>query len=90
MAHRIPERLGWVVVPPAEGAPVAAYLMHLPDGDPQALHGTAALIWTLAADGEPDVAGALAGLLDTPRAEVEASVDAYLTELVAARLLEED
>ena len=31
----------------------AAYLMPLPDGDPVALHGTAALIWVVAAEGDP-------------------------------------
>lgn len=90
VTYRIPTRLGWVVVPPTETDPVAAYLMQLPDGDPHALYGSAALIWTLAAEGEGDVAGSLAELLDVAVAEVSAHVEDYLAELVTSGLLVED
>lgn len=89
MTYRIPRRLGWVVVPPTETDVVAAYLMQLPDGDPQALYGTAALIWALAAEGEPDVAASLADLLAMPGSELRAHVDDYLRELVESGLLEQ-
>lgn len=89
MSYRIPKRLGWVVLPPTDTDPVAAYLMPLPDGDPHALRGTAALIWTLAAEGEADVAGSLAELLDTPLDEVGEHVEEFLDELVSSGLLEE-
>lgn len=88
MSYRIPHRLGWVVVPPQGDEPVAAYVMPMPDGDPHALLGSAALIWTLAADGEPDVAASLAHLLDTPVGELRGHVEDYLGELVASGLLE--
>lgn len=89
MRYRIPERLAWIVRPPArEGAEAAAYLLRLPDGDPLALTGSAALIWVLAADGEADVPGALAELLGVPHAEVAESASAYLTGLVEDGLLE--
>lgn len=89
MSYRIPKRLGWVVLPPSDTDPVAAYLMPLPDGDPHALRGTAALIWTLAAEGETDVAGSLAELLDEPRVDVQEHVEEFLAELVESGLLEE-
>jgi len=89
MRYRIPHRLGWVVVPPKGEQPVAVYLMPLPDGDPHALFESAALIWTLAADGEADVAASLAELLSTPETELRDEVEDYLAHLVAAGLLEE-
>lgn len=89
MSYRIPHRLGWVVLPPRNGDALAAYLMPLPDGDPHALYDTAALIWSLAADGDADVATSLADLLDTPVDEVRDHVEDYLAELVATGLLEE-
>lgn len=88
MSHRIPHRLGWTIVPPQGDEPVAAYLLAMPDGDPQALRGTAALIWTLAAEGETDVAASLADLLEVGVDDVRADVDAYLDTLVEQRLLE--
>lgn len=88
MGYAIPDRLGWVVLPPDGEEKVAAYVMPLPDGDPRALHGTAALIWVLAADGDADVAAELAALLEVDVAEVREHVEEYLAELVASGLLE--
>lgn len=89
MTYRIPYRLGHVTLPPEDGRPVVVYLMPLPDGDPVGLHGTAALIWSIAAEGEPDVPAALAELLAVPVDTVRADVERFLTDLVAQGLLEE-
>lgn len=89
MTYRIPHRVGHVTLPPEDGRHVAVYLMPLPDGDPVALHHTAALIWTLAAEGEPDVAASLAELLAVPAETVRDEVERYLADLVFQGLLEE-
>jgi len=89
VSYRIPHRLGWVVVPPRGAEPVAAYLMPLPDGDPHALFDTAALIWTLAAEGEPDVATSLAELMEVPVDTIRGDVAAYLDALIDHGYLEE-
>ena len=89
MSYRIPRRLAWVVRPPAgDRQDAAAYLLVLPDGDPLVLTGTAALLWVLAGDREPDVPGALADLLGVPRDEVAETSLAYLRDLVDRGLLE--
>ena len=88
MTYTLPRRLGHVTLPPQDGRPVAVYLMPLPDGDPVSLHGTAALIWTLAAEGEADVPAALADLLAVDVHAVAADTHAYLDSLVEAGLLE--
>ena len=88
MTYTLPRRLGHVTLPPQDGRPVAVYLMPLPDGDPVGLHGTAALIWTLAAEGEADVPAALADLLAVDVHTVAADTHAYLDSLVEAGLLE--
>ena len=90
MSHRRPPLVGYdVLVPVSDADPATVYLMHLPDGQPMALRGTAALIWVLANDGEDDVAAALASLLDTPRPDIADDVDAYLDVLVDQGWLEE-
>lgn len=89
MTWRRPTRVGFDIVPGTDTDPVTVYLLHLPDGEPQALRGSAALIWILAADGEPDVADALASLLGVARDDIAADVDAYLDVLVAQGWLEE-
>ena len=88
MTYRVPHRLGHVVLPPEHDRPVAAYLMPLPDGDPVALHGTAALIWVVAAEGDPDVPAAVADLLGVEVDTIADETRAYLGSLVDARLLE--
>ena len=88
MTYRVPHRLGHVVLPPEHDRIVAAYLMPLPDGDPVALHGTAALIWVVAAEGDPDVPAAVADLLGVEVDTIADETRAYLGSLVDARLLE--
>lgn len=91
MSLRRPPRVGFEVVPPLSDADVTTlYLMHLPDGVPMMLTGSAALIWVLASEGEQDVAGALAGLLGEERSAIADEVDAYLRLLVAQGWLEGD
>lgn len=83
MGYRCPDRVAHVVVPPsAEVGEAAVYLIKLPDGDPMGARGSAALIWVLAAEGETDVAQALADLLGRSREDVARHVDAYLRQLV--------
>lgn len=86
MTHRIPERLAWVATE-GESEPVV-YLLVLPDGDPRVLHGSAAAIWLVAADGEADVPGAVAELTGAPLEEVRGPTEEYLRTLVADGLLE--
>lgn len=88
MTYRIPARLGHVTLPPAEGRPVSVYLMQLPDGDALALQETSALIWSIAAEGEPDVPGALAELLDVPVEAIAEETRAHLGFLVSQGLLD--
>lgn len=88
MTFRVPSRLAYVVEQ-RDGGDTSVYLLHLPDGEPLSLRGSAALIWLLAADGEPDVPAAVAASVEHPDAEVEAATRAYLAYLVGAGLLEE-
>jgi len=88
VTHLIPPRLGYVVNEPTGADPtLRVFLMHLPDGEPLALVGSAALIWALAADGEPDGPAALAELLSVPVDEIEDATRAYLDTLVVQALL---
>lgn len=75
-------------MPPSDERPVTVYLLHLPNGEPMALTGTAALIWVLASDGEPDVAFALAELLGEQTENIRGHVTEHLTTLVGQGLLE--
>jgi len=86
-AYRIPARLAHVVPDGDRDLSSVVYLMRLPDGVPVVLRDSAAWIWQLAADGEQDVAGALASLLGLGREAVDDDVVAYLDELVARGLL---
>ncbi len=88
-AYRIPNRVAHVVPDGEPDLPEALFLMQLPDGPPQVLHGPAAWIWLVAADGEPDVADAVAHLAGRPRQEVAADVEQFLADLVSRGLLEE-
>lgn len=90
MTYRRPARVGYEVMPPAsDNDATTLYLMHLPDGDPMMLTGSAALIWVLAAEGEADVPAALASLLGEERPSIAAEVDAYVRLLVEQGWLEE-
>lgn len=90
MTFRVPPRVGYVVHEPSPGDPTAkVYLMHLPDGQPVVLAGSAALIWVVAAQGEQDVPATVAELLDEPLASVEETTRRYLVTLVAQGLLVE-
>ena len=84
-AYSVPERVAHVERD-ADGLP-QVFLMRLPDGQPVALEGTAALIWTFAAEGEDDVAGAVAQAVGMPREEIADDVEAYLVRLVETGLL---
>ncbi len=88
MKYSIPTRLGHVIRDDREDAGPVIFLLLLPDGDPFVLRGSAALIWLAAADGEVDVAGAVARSVGSPRADVVDDVDNYLDELVTRGLLE--
>ena len=89
MTYRRPARVAFVVVPPAgQSDEPTVYLMHLPDGDPHRLAGTAALIWVLASEGDADVPAALSELVGESREEIAAHVDHYLAELVEQGWLE--
>ncbi len=90
MTYRVPRRVAYVVEDPVEsGATATVYLLRLPDGQPHALLDSAAVIWAVAAEGEPGVAAAVAELLGEPVEEIGAAVADYLGVLVAQGWLEE-
>lgn len=90
MRYRIPARVGYVVHEPTLEQPTATvYLLRLPDGQPLVLSGTAALIWVLAAEGEPNVPAALAELVGEALSTVESPTLSYLDNLVLQGLLTE-
>lgn len=88
MAHRVPPRVAHVVPDGEPDPPDSVFVMVLPDGDPVVLHGSAAWIWLLAAEGEEDVAGAIADLAGLARADVVVDVEHFIAELVGRGLLE--
>ena len=87
--YRIPKRVAHVVQDGEVDLPRAVFLMQLPDGTPQVLHGSAAWIWLLATEGEADVAAAAARLVGRARQEVATDVEDFLADLVGRGLLEE-
>ena len=87
-AYRIPPRLAHVVPDGDDGLPSAVFLMRLPDGPPVGLQDSAAWVWLLAADGEPDVAAAVAELVGRPAAEMADEVNDFLDGLVGRGLIE--
>mgnify|MGYP001181861547 CR=1 FL=1 len=87
--YRIPRRVAHVVSDADHDLPEAVFLMHLPDGTPQVLHGSAAWIWLMAVDGEEDVAAAVAHLVGKVRQEVADDVESFLAEVVRQGFLEE-
>ena len=88
MTYRVPPDLAWVLdetdakQPPSP----ALHLMHVPDGVPLVLTGTAALIWLFAVEGE-DVAAALAEVVSDPPADLAQTTSDYLADLVDRGLL---
>ena len=88
-SYRVPSRVAYVVEDDSEG-PATVYLMTLPDGAPAVLRDSAAVIWVVAAEGEDDVAGAVAELVGMPVEEVSAEVERFLDELVQLGVLEVD
>jgi hypothetical protein len=87
MTYRIPLRVAHVVPDGEPDPPESVFVMDLPDGVPIALHGSAACIWLLAAEGQEDVAGAIADLAGMARADVVINVERFLAELVRRGLL---
>ncbi|GAA4407680.1 hypothetical protein GCM10023168_23990 [Fodinibacter luteus] len=88
--YRIPARLAHVVPDGAPDPPSTVFIMQLPDGVPAVLRDSGAWIWTVAAGGEEDVAGAIAELVGLTREAVADDVSAYLDDLVGRGLLEVD
>lgn len=86
--YGIPRRVAHVVPSESGHLPSTVFLMPLPDGPPQVLHESAAWIWLLAADGEPDVPAAIAELVGRPTEEVADEVNHFLDDLVGRGLLE--
>lgn len=89
MSYRVPARLAWIASEgrPGESGPLV-YLLQLPDGEPQVLHGSAALIWIVAAEGDADVPCGVAELTGAPVDEVRDPTEDYLRRLVTDGLLE--
>ena len=89
-AFLVPSRVAYVVADGhrAHGEPPTVFLMQVPDGAPVVLHGTAALIWLLASDGEEDVATAVADVVGLDRASVAPDVRRFLDDLVDRGLVE--
>ncbi|MDU0348878.1 PqqD family peptide modification chaperone [Actinomyces sp. MRS3W] len=90
MSYAVPARLAHLRV---DGAQPVVYVAPLPDGPPVVLQGSAARIWLAATD--PDtgttaaaVAAGVAAAVGTKPEQITADVDAFLTELVNAGLLE--
>lgn len=87
MTYRLPQRLAWVAPERQADGPPLVYLMLLPDGLPLRFEGTGALIWLLAADGEPDVVASVAEATGEPVETVGAATREYLEYLVREGLL---
>lgn len=88
MAYRVPPRVAHVVPDGEPDPPDSVFVMVVPDGLPVVLHGSAAWIWLCAAEGETDVAEAIADLAGISRADVAVDVEHFLDELVSRGLLE--
>lgn len=84
MSYWPPSDLAWVFDEAADEPTL--YLMHVPDGVPLVLTGTAALIWLFAVEGE-DVVQALTEVIADPPPDLAETTYAYLDDLVARGLL---
>ena len=87
MSYGVPARLAYVISEDQQEGPPVVFVMPLPDGPPQALEGSAALIWIVAAEGEDDVPAAVAEAVARPIAEIGEEVRSYLDHLVDTGLL---
>lgn len=87
MSYARPPRLAYVISEASPDHPLVVYLMTLPDGRPRVLDGPAAIIWVVAAQGEPDVPDVVATILSAPVEEVAPSTRDFLDYLVAEGLL---
>jgi hypothetical protein len=88
VAYRRPDDLAFVITEDED--PPAAYLFPLPTGPVNRLEGTAALIWSLAVEGESDVPLAVAEILeDTEVGSIRSTVEDYLRYLLHERFIEE-
>ena len=88
MSYGIPARLAYVVSDQTQDDVEEVYLMALPDGPPQVLEGSAALIWMIAAEGAEDVAEEVAQVVGRPVTEIAHEVRSYLSYLVETGFLE--
>ena len=79
MTYTVPPRLAWQV--DEEQDELVVYLMRLPNGEPVALEGVAALIWVAAVEGEEAVS-IVAQATGESREDIEPAVVDYLGELV--------
>ncbi len=89
-AYRVPWRVAYVVADEDSPSAGTVYLMTLPDGQPAVLRGSGAVIWMVAAEGDEDVAGTVAGLAGMTVEEVSADVERFIDELVTLGVLEVD
>lgn len=85
MTHRIPATVAHVRQSTPEGEVV--FLLQLPDGEPYALVGNAALVWTLATSGTSDVTQAVADATGEAPGSVDGPVQDFLADLVALGFL---
>lgn len=90
MRYARPSRLAYVISEASPDHPLVVYLMSLPDGRPRILDGTAAVIWVVAAQGEPDIPDVVASILSVPVEVVAPSTRDFLDYLVAEGLLAAD
>jgi len=88
-SYRMPPRVAYVVPDDEPDPPGTVFLMQVPDGTPRVLQNSAAWIWLVAVEGEPDVAASVAHLAGRVKEEVAPDVEAFLEELVGMGLLEE-
>jgi hypothetical protein len=88
VAYRRPDDLAFVITEDED--PPAAYLFPLPAGPANRLEGTAAVIWSLAVEGESDVPLAVAELLDDAEVgDIRSTVEDYLRYLLREGFIEE-
>lgn len=88
MSYRVPREVAHVVLDDDVGdTPPVVFLMKLPDGEPVVLAGSAAVIWSYAAQGAVDVCSAVAKIVSQPVEEVRPATLLFLSQLVAEGLL---
>lgn len=90
MRYRVPPRLAHVVAGQSSEELPIVHLRQLPDGEPLVLKGAGGIIWTIAAEGGDDVAGAVAAAFRCPVGKIADAVGDFLNDLVSRGLLEQD